>query len=61
MIPSLTVEERCQRAGMSLAQLARRSGVPYRKVWEGSRLQADEAEALERVLDAAEREAEGNK
>lgn len=57
---SLDLIERRRRAtGLTIAELSRRSLVPYRRLWyalAGEQIEAPELARVERVLTAAERE-----
>ena len=48
------IEERCRRAGLSLARLARQAGVRYGPLWTGARLRPDELARIESVLSEQE-------
>lgn len=52
------VERRRRSLGLTVSELSVRSRVPYRKLWyglRGERIDADEIQRLNHVLDSAER------
>jgi hypothetical protein len=54
----MTLDDRRRLSGLSVAELSRRTGLGYDKVWRhlcGSKLEPTELARLERALSAAER------
>jgi hypothetical protein len=55
----MTLDDRRRLYGLSVAELARRTGLGYDRTWRhlcGSKLEAKEIARIERVVAAAERE-----
>lgn len=53
-----TLDDRAQKAGLSLLQIARRTGIHAWRLYGGYELKVDEVERLNAVLDEAERKRE---
>jgi predicted transcriptional regulator len=56
---AMTLDDRRRLAGLSVAELSRRSGVGYDRTWRalvGSKLEAKELRRIEAVVASAERE-----
>ena len=55
----MTLDDRRRLAGLSVAELSRRSGLGYDRVWRhlcGSKLESKELRRIEAVVASAERE-----
>jgi hypothetical protein len=53
--PNQRLFERLREANLSIAEVARRSGVPYPRLWGGLPLEDDEVRRVLEVLEQVER------